>query len=252
MTPASGPWFTAVSITGSGCIGPTDTELVVVGRLYSVGPSDVESVGQFRAFPASDGSWSASFVVTHRGFGGATVTPGPYEFRADCGIATTDQLGNVVPAQPALLTSTGPFEVLAGGPVPVLSATPSTVTIVDGRAELVASGDLCSRPDGPSSGSVALWGPIGADPDDPSTVYVAAGDFTPAADGTWALPLEPVVTSAGPMTPKPGDYSLTAICWLGTNGYETPNGFEYESVRVSLVEAASTTVVPRATPRFTG
>jgi hypothetical protein len=252
VSPSSGPWLTPVSIEGSGCLGPPGADLVVLGRLYPVGSSEVDVVGQFKAIPADDGSWSASFVVTHRALGGGLVTPGAYSFRAECGIATMDEVGNTVPAQPPLVTSTGPFEVLGGGPVPQLEATPIVVPIVDGKADVTASGDLCARPDGPSSGEVALWGPIGADPDDPTSTYVAAGDFTPAPDGTWSLPLEPVMTAAGLSMPKPGTYSLTAICWLGTEGFETPNGFEYEAITITLVEAASTTTRVDAAPRFTG
>jgi hypothetical protein len=251
VVPAAGAWFTAVTIDGFGCVGEPDVDMVVMGRLYPVGPSDVEHVGQFKAFPADDGSWSASFVVTHRALGGGLVTPGSYLFRAECGVVTFDEMGNSVPAQPPLLTSTGPFEVLAGGPTPRLTAAPTMVPIVDGRADVTASGDLCTRPDGESTGEVAMWGPVGTDPDDPASSYAAGGDFTAAIDGTWSRSLEPVTTIAGASVPKPGTYSLTAICWLGSDGFETPNGFEYESISVTLVDGASTGRAD-VTPTFTG
>lgn len=251
ISPAAGPWFTDVSIGGMGCVGPPDTEVVVVGRLYRL-DEQMSGIGQFRAFPAADGTWSASYVVVHQSWAGP-LTPGSYEFRARCGIATTDELGNTVPSEPPLLTSTGAFDVLPGGPTPVLAAEPTTVTIVDGRADVVASGDLCARPDGPSSGQVQLWGPIGGDPDDPTTIYVAGGSITPDADGLWSSALVPGVTATGPMTPKPGSYSLTAICWLGTEGFETSNGFEYTPLTVTLVEEAPPAPpAPRAAPTFTG
>jgi hypothetical protein len=260
LSPSSGPWFTTVTVTGAGCATDPATDLRVLGRLYASTEGSPQ-IGTFRAVPDGTGSWSAQFVVTHRGanpYSGdeGVITPGAYEVRATCGTATVDTMGGVVPGEPTIATYAAPFEVLAGGPTPSIEVTPTTVTITGGRAALSVSGDRCVRPDGPSSVLVSLDGPAGGDPDDPSRWYSAGAEVTPGADGRWTASPSAASTPTGPMAPKPGVYQLQARCLLGTDGLETPNSFAYEPVTVTLVDTTAPTTPPAtpvpATPIYTG
>jgi hypothetical protein len=246
VTPASGAWFTDVSIAGTGCTAAPGTDLMVAGALHRAGADPNVQFGRFAANPAADGSWSVAVVVTHSGgdaMGTPTpATPGAYEFRATCG-PVVDPIGSGPrPGEPAVATYAAPFEILPGGPTPVMSVAASTVAITDGRAPVTASGDLCRRPDGASTGMAVLDGPEGVNGEDPAVSYHASYFFTASSDGRWSGTLEPWEGS----TPKPGVYELRGECWLGTAGQQSGNGFGYGPMTITLV--AGTQPTPPPTP----
>ena len=164
-------------------------------------------------------------------------------------------MGNVIPGEPPIVSYAAPFTVLAGGPRPMMTATPSTVTVTDGLFLLTATGDHCVRPDGDSEVLVYLYGPEGTDQNSP-TYGVSAGHTTPDAKGDWSVTLERRTDIPPPVA---GTYQLVGQCLLGTDGYESANGFEYPSLHVDIVNTTpppTTTPEPvtavRATPAYTG
>jgi hypothetical protein len=260
VTPASGAWFTNVSIAGSGCTAAAGTELMVTGAVHRGGGAPPQEFGRFSAIPGAEGSWSAAIVVTHVGGDPMGVpeptTPGPYEVRAVCGPVTDPVGSGPRPGEPYVTTYTAPFLVLPGGPTPTMQTGDRKVTITDGVVRVTASGDRCARPDGDSTGYAYIEGPEGADRDDPAVTYHAAYFFTASPDGHWSGTLVP---SPGD-TPKPGVYQLRAECWLGTAGQQSQNGFGYEPITITLVAGSPTTTTTTlrqpqpvaATPVYTG
>jgi hypothetical protein len=108
---------------------------------------------------------------------------------------------------------------------------------------------------------VRLDAPADFDDTDPSLVHAENGIFTPSGDGRWTT--QTMLVTGGPgVAARPGTYRLTATCWLGTNGYDSLNGFEYDGVTITVVDGAPPARPPSgpvppaapvpATPAYTG